>query len=441
MSYISGELGSSSSSGSDEGQHPLDAVIASRAGSSGRLKEEDRSPPGGNGQDDISPSQKRRRERSPSSSPKEQPKRGRSGSLPESGEILGSMRGDHDTDEDIDYAIPSSSSAPISASEDSSADDEGSPASLHDNLLRRPPSGVILLADEDDDVGRTDEMRRLLRQPRYFDPDFEEGGVRCFKCGGRGHMARDCTNAATVRPCYLCAAFGHDSKDCPSAVCWKCQRAGHQAKACPHTGSAAALASVPKWDARLVQTPTCLQCGKEDCPCAGQLDFVRAEEGKCAGAYMKGDLKRVTCLACGLTGHLCCALTTATAPKASCHNCGESGHLARECWRDQPRALRAELALEQQKRGKKGKKDKERDGGRRWKEQQEEAPRRHKSDRGRWGGDEYTNSSRRGNKSVHSGSRSGRSEGHSRDGGRHADRSDYNPRKKSRQSKDTWTRR
>jgi hypothetical protein len=37
------------------------------------------------------------------------------------------------------------------------------------------------------------EMRRLLRQPRYFDQDFEQAAIRCFNCGGSGHMSHACT--------------------------------------------------------------------------------------------------------------------------------------------------------------------------------------------------------------------------------------------------------
>lgn len=62
------------------------------------------------------------------------------------------------------------------------------------------------------------QVKRLLRTPRYFDPDYEEAGPRCFKCGGKGHFARDCANpAARERSCFLCAGYGHDSRECPNS--------------------------------------------------------------------------------------------------------------------------------------------------------------------------------------------------------------------------------
>jgi len=58
--------------------------------------------------------------------------------------------------------------------------------------------------------------RRRAACARYFDDDFEDAAKRCFKCGGAGHMARDCPNAEVPKPCFLCARFGHDRANCPN---------------------------------------------------------------------------------------------------------------------------------------------------------------------------------------------------------------------------------
>ena len=59
-------------------------------------------------------------------------------------------------------------------------------------------------------------MRRLLRMPRYFDPEGENEEY-CFNCGGTGHKSRDCPfvrpnhTRTFSQPVYSFAhAFSHE---------------------------------------------------------------------------------------------------------------------------------------------------------------------------------------------------------------------------------------
>ena len=111
------------------------------------------------------------------------------------------------------------------------------------------PRGLVVL-EEGALPSTSAAARRLLRPARYFDGgggggggdgdatsidpssieallDAAEGGARCFRGGGTGHMQRDCTAPPPPKPCFLGGRPGHDRAACPSALCFRCGAPGH----------------------------------------------------------------------------------------------------------------------------------------------------------------------------------------------------------------------
>lgn len=161
-------------------------------------------------------------------------------------------------------------------------------------------------SEGEEDEGANQEMRKLLRTPRYFDPP-EDSALRCFRCGGSGHLARHCTEQEKKKPCFLCGKYGHQKAECPNFLCFRCHQPGHQAKDCPV-------------DSReLQQLQICLRCGRAKCT------------DPCDVEYLPQDLVQITCLVCHAKGHLCCEDMLGHLPKRSCLNCGQTGHTVDNC--------------------------------------------------------------------------------------------------------------
>jgi hypothetical protein len=104
-----------------------------------------------------------------------------------------------------DAALPTGADAP----------DPSSQAGVQRETAPAVPVGVVLL-----EVGQTPnwEVLRLTRPRRYFDDDFTplvQSAISCWRCGRRGHMARDCVKGSNDRPCHMCAQYGHEARECP----------------------------------------------------------------------------------------------------------------------------------------------------------------------------------------------------------------------------------
>lgn len=122
-----------------------------------------------------------------------------------------------------------------SISSDSSSDD-----SSVQELPRKKGDMTRLL-----DISRNEQKQ----QAKYFNLKAMSEPVRCICCGGRGHMAKDCSTRTcshcqkrdahpssacpTFRKCGLCRERGHDAATCRNRSCRVadpcdvCQKTGH----------------------------------------------------------------------------------------------------------------------------------------------------------------------------------------------------------------------
>lgn len=79
-------------------------------------------------------------------------------------------------------------------------------------------------------------LRAINKQQNvaFFSSEIEkEGGkrqMRCFNCGGTGHMSNSCTNE---KMCMRCKKPGHSLKECTQPqTCFNCGQPGHVSRDC-----------------------------------------------------------------------------------------------------------------------------------------------------------------------------------------------------------------
>ncbi|KAL4567681.1 hypothetical protein LXL04_023273 [Taraxacum kok-saghyz] len=152
-------------------------------------------------------------------------------------------------------------------------------------------------------------LKKLLRGPRYFDPQDNNWG-NCYNCGETGHTVASCTTPKRKKPCFVCGNLEHNAKQCKQGKdCFICKKSGHRAKSCPE-----------KTTKGFHKTKLCLKCGD-----SGHEMFT------CKNSYSLDDLKEVECYICNSFGHLCCFDYGKGETEISCYRCGQLGHTGLEC--------------------------------------------------------------------------------------------------------------
>jgi len=135
-------------------------------------------------------------------------------------------------------------------------------------------------------LASSSKKRSSASASRYWQADEPDLSTKCFRCGGVGHMAAECKNAAKVKPCPLCASTDHDFRACPSKqICFNCGIPGHVSRDC----------QMPRnMPARRICT-VCYQQGHHKTQCRQNGALNRPPSVQAA-----------VCLTCGKTGHYLC---------------------------------------------------------------------------------------------------------------------------------------
>ena len=186
-----------------------------------------------------------------------------------------------------------------------------------------------------------DSLRRSSGGPsRFFEE--EDISIRCYRCGGVGHIAKDCVNEPLKRCCFRCGESGHDSRSCTNEVCYNCFETGHIASQCPNKRRRNLDINILKYPFKNMKPPfpdfdrvRCMSCDK--------LGHINCRE------VMEFGPIEMYCYMCGKVGHHGSACSHRYGNYAnrdygsnnrhkkrqrvevSCYECGQSGHIAKDC--------------------------------------------------------------------------------------------------------------
>lgn len=105
---------------------------------------------------------------------------------------------------------------------------------------------------------------------------------KCYRCGEKGHIARNCYMEAKTT-CMFCLGEHHHS-ECTDKLCYRCNQTGHVSQSCKANG---------------IKCNKCRKVGhvERDCGTILMLDYSSMQDGEIRQRYNEGDLKRLKCLA------------------------------------------------------------------------------------------------------------------------------------------------